>query len=135
MTKVVPMHTPLSELFSEEGCPEGKILVDTEGLQELIARELRLGRFNEVHGVFEADEIPEADYRDTVLPSEDATLLLRLEAERRGKEVELRIQFYSRAVAVYLGRGYSQQRVGEILRLKPYLVRLLANRAFGSCRR
>ena len=95
MTKVVPMHTPLREMFSEEGCPEGKILVDTEGLQELIARELRLGRFNEVHGVFGADEIPELRYRDAVLPSEDATLLLRLEAERRSKELELRVEFYS----------------------------------------
>jgi len=131
------MHTPLRKLFSEEGCREGEILVDTEGLQELIARELRLGRFNEVHGVFEADEIPEsdcaseipeADYQHTVLPSEDATLLLRLEAERRSKELELRIQFYSRAVAVYLGRGYSQQRVGEILRLNLDQIKLLASR-------
>lgn len=126
------MYSPLSELFSEEGCREGEILVDTEGFEAYLARELRLGRFNEVHGVFEADEIPdeipEADYQHTVLPSEDATLLLRLEAERRGKEVELRIQFYSRAVAVYLKRGYSQQRVGEILRLKLDQVKLLASR-------
>ena len=130
------MHSPLSELFSEEGCREGEILVDTEGFEAHLARELRLGRFNEIHGVFEeADEIPELRYRDAVLPSGDATLLLRLEADRRSKELELRIQCHSRAVAAYLRRGYSQQRVGEILGLKPYLVRLLASRAFGSCRR
>ena len=37
-------------------------------------------------------------------------------------------EFLERAVAVYLKRGYSQQRVGEILRLKPHQVKLLASR-------
>lgn len=101
------MHTPLSELFSEEGCREGEILVDTKGLQELIARQLRLGRFNEVHGVLGADE------------------RLLKEAEKCwAKSAEV----MERAVAAYLKRGYSQQRVGEILRLKLDQVKLLASR-------
>ncbi len=95
MPKVVPLHSPLEDMFSEEGCREGEILVDTKGFEAYLARQLRLGRFNEVRGIFGADEIPESDYQDTVLPSEDATLLPRLKAERRSKELELRVEFYS----------------------------------------